>query len=113
MVGIVTSVEMTTVPNQIWAEARLYPPTENERLLEAMMEYHEAIEKTNKAVLYFHIVKQATLIVFFYCEPVENPEVFNCFYDIPYMKKFIEPGCKTVLDVIQGIADVLDTTPLL
>jgi hypothetical protein len=113
MAGIVTSVEMATVPNRIWAEARIYSSSENDSLLEAMMEYHEAIEKTNKAVLYFHTANKATLLVFFYCAPVETPEVFSCFYNIPYMKKFIEPGCMTVLDVIQGIANVLDTTPLL
>jgi hypothetical protein len=104
---------MATVPNKVWAEARLYPSSENNRLLGAMMEYHEAIEKTNKAVLYFHTVNSTTLLVFLYCEPVETPKVFNCFYDIPFIKNFIEPGCMTVLDVIQGIASVLDITPLL
>ena len=74
------------------------------------MLYHEAIEETNKAVLYFHVVEQVTLLVFFYCSPVENPTVFDCFYDIPYKTKLIEAGCKTVYDVIQDIANVLDNT---
>jgi len=101
---------MATVSNKIWAEARIYEPSETNALLEALMLYHEAIEETNKAVLYFHVVEQVTLLVFFYCSPVENPAVFDCFYDIPYKTKLIEAGCKTVYDAIQGIANVLDNT---
>jgi hypothetical protein len=101
---------MATVPNKIWAESRLYATSENDQLLKALMLYHEAIENNNKAVLYFHVVKQATLLVFFYCEPAESrPSVFDCFSDIPYMVQGMKPGKKRLLDVIQGIAEVLDT----
>lgn len=39
---------MTAVPSKVWAEARIYPPTANEQLTDALMLYHEAIEKDNK-----------------------------------------------------------------
>ncbi|TVY85865.1 FAD-dependent monooxygenase, partial [Lachnellula willkommii] len=105
--GIVTSFEMVTVPNKVWAEARLYPPTQNVQLIEALMKYHEGIEKDNKATLIFHATSQATLLVFFYTAPVDNPAVFAPYYDIPFLMKLIEPGCRTVYEVMQGISNVM------
>lgn len=110
--GIVTSFEMITVPNKVWAEARLYPPTQNLELIEALMKYHEGIEKDNKATLIFHATSQATLLVFFYTAPVDNPAVFKPYYDIPFLMKLIEPGCRTVYEVMQGIANVLQAETL-
>ncbi|TVY50645.1 Bifunctional solanapyrone synthase [Lachnellula cervina] len=110
--GIVTSFEMITVPNKVWAEARLYPPTQNLELIEALMKYHEGIEKDNKATLIFHATSQATLLVFFYTAPVDNPAVFKPYYEIPFLMKLIEPGCRTVYEVMQGIANVLQAETL-
>jgi len=103
---------MATVPNKVWAEARLYPPTQNVELIEALMKYHEVIEKDNKATLIFHATSQGTLLIFFYTAPVDNPEVFKCYYDIPFIMKLIEPGCRTVYEVMQGVANVLQAEPL-
>lgn len=99
---------MSTVSNRVWAEVRLYPPTANIELIEALMKYHEAIEENNKATLIFHATDQATLLVFFYCAPVEKPDVFKCFYDIPFLMNLIPPGCRTVYEVMQGTANVLE-----
>lgn len=98
---------MTTVSNKVWCEARLYPPTENHHLLEALMTYHEVIEKDSKAALIWHSVNEATMLIFFYCAPVENPDAFKCFYDVPFIMRVMEPGCRTVYEVVQGFANVL------
>ncbi|OCK73798.1 6-hydroxy-D-nicotine oxidase [Lepidopterella palustris CBS 459.81] len=111
--GIVTKVEMTTVPNKVWAEARLYSPTQNGELLDALMLYHEACEKDPNATLIWQSVNQATLLVFFYCAPVENPDVFKCFYDIPFMINVLPPALTTVYGVVQGLANVLSADILL
>lgn len=101
---------MTTVPNKIWAESRLYSTSENDQLIQALMSYHKVIENNNKAVLYFRVVKEVTLLVFFYNETVERPPAaFNCFYDIPFMKQAMQPGKKKLFDAIKGIAEVLST----
>ena len=104
--GVVTTVEMTTVPNRVWAEGRLYSPTMNNTLIDALVLYHEASEKDNKATLIWHAVEGATLVVFFYCAPVENPDVFNGFREIPFMARVLEPGCRSVYDVMEGFAGV-------
>lgn len=111
--GIVTKVEMTTVSNGIWAEARLYPPTQNNELLDALMLYHEACEKDANASLIWHSVNQATLLIFIYCAPVESPEAFSCFYDIPFMAKLVEPSITTIYGLLHGISNVLSSDPLL
>ena len=46
---------------------------------------HEACEKDSNATLIWHSVNQATLLVFFYCVPVEKPNAFKCFYDVPFL----------------------------
>lgn len=98
-----------TVPNKIWAEARLYSPAENGRLLEALMQYHEGIENDNKATLIWHSVDQGTLLVFFYCAPVENPDIFAPFKAVPYMAHVVEPGCRTIYEMVQAVADILQS----
>ena len=98
---------MSTVPNKVWAEGRIYSPSMTEDLLQALMIYHKASEESsNKATLIWQSVHGATLIVFFYCAPVENPPVFQCFEDIPFLTRIMEPGCRTVYDVVNGFAGV-------
>lgn len=113
MKGVVTKIEMLTVPNKVWAEARLYPPTQNGELLQALMLYHEASEKDSNATLIWHSISQATLLIFFYCAPVEKPAVFDCFYNIPFMARVIEPAINTIYGVVQGLTNVLAAEPLL
>lgn len=59
------------------------------------------------------LVGQATLLVFFYCVLVAKPEVFSCFYAIPFLMNVIPPGCSTVAGVVQGVANVLAAEPQL
>jgi len=106
--GIVTSFTMVTVQNKVWAEARLYLPSANIKLIEALMIYHEAIEHNTKYTLIFHITNQASLLVFVYNAPVEEmPEVFNCFENIPSLMNVIPPGCRTIYEMLLRVAYVL------
>lgn len=104
---------MLTVRNKVWAEARLYSPTQNGELLEALMLYHEACEEDSNATLIWHSISQATLLIFFYCAPVEKPPVFECFYNIPFLARVIEPAFNTIYGVVQGLANVLADEPLM
>lgn len=104
--GVVTTVQMSTVPNQVWAEGRLYSPDMDNNVMEALIHYHEASEKDNRATLIWQAVEGATVVVFFYCAPVENPDVFKCFQDIPFVSRIVEPGFRTVYDVMEGFASL-------
>lgn len=77
------------------------------------MLYHAAIEKDNKSTLVMQVMEQATLLVFFYCAPVEKPAVFDCFYDIPFLMHVIPPACTTVAGLVEGVANVLAAEPQL
>lgn len=52
------------------------------------------------------------MLIFFYSAPVETPDAFKCFYDIPFEGKLIEPGFGTVYEATQGIADILQPRTL-
>ena len=100
---------MSTVSNQVWAEGRLYSPAVNESLLHAITQYHETSEKDNKASLILQSNHEVTIVVFFYCAPTEKrPSVFNCFDDIPFLTRIVEPGSRTVYAVVNGFAGVND-----
>jgi hypothetical protein len=76
------------------------------------MKYHEVIETHNKATLIFLMRSRGTVLIFFYSAPVETPDAFKCFYDIPFEGKLIEPGFGTVYEATQGIADILQPRTL-
>lgn len=100
---------MSTVSNQVWAEGRLYSPAENESVLRATSQYHEASEKDNKASLIYQSNHEVTVVVFFYCAPAEKrPSAFSCFDDIPFLTHIVEPGSRTVFDVVNGFASLND-----
>lgn len=71
------------------------------------MQYHEAIERDNKATLIWMSTKEATLLVFFYCAPIESPVTFQAFYDIPYITHVVPPSCRTIYELVQAVAYVL------
>ncbi|PYH98599.1 6-hydroxy-D-nicotine oxidase [Aspergillus ellipticus CBS 707.79] len=104
--GIVTKIDMTTISNQIWTEVRVYPLTAATQLREALMQYHNAIEADNKASLIWNAINDIILIVYFYCAPVENPPIFQAFYDIPHLTSFVPSGIRTVYDLVQAVASV-------
>lgn len=102
---------MNTILNQIWTEVRIYPLTAADQLRAALMQYHDAIETDNKASLIWNATNDIILIVYFYCAPVENPPVFQAFYDIPHLTSFVPPGIRTVYDLVQAVASVNEAEP--
>ncbi|KAL4918277.1 hypothetical protein BDW62DRAFT_210562 [Aspergillus aurantiobrunneus] len=99
--GIITKIEMATIPNQIWSEARIYPPTAYDQLVDALMQYHEAIETNDQATLIWHATSEAILIVYIYCSPVEHPA------------NMVHPGIRTIFELAQAMADVVSPEPVL
>lgn len=102
---------MATVSSKVWAEGRVYSPDVNGRLLDALMKYHEVSETDKKASLVFQSVNEATVVVFFYCAPMDNPPVFQCFHDIPFLAHLLPPGCRSVYDVVEGFASLNPMNP--
>ncbi|RAK71049.1 FAD-binding oxidoreductase [Aspergillus fijiensis CBS 313.89] len=111
--GIVTRMDMVTIPNQIWAEVQIYPPTASEPLLDALMQYHQAIETDNKATLIWNATDQFILVVYVYCAPIERPAVFEPFYNIPSVATFVPAGVRSVYDLVQAVASVNEAEPSL
>ncbi|KAI2845191.1 CAZyme family AA7 [Aspergillus niger] len=105
--GIVTKMDLVTVPTESWAEARVYPPTAYPELAKSLIKYQEAIEVDNKASLVWHATSQAILLVFFYCAPIEKPAAFQSFYDIPFLMNFVPPGTRSIYELVQAVASVI------
>ncbi|KAL4737915.1 hypothetical protein BDV11DRAFT_190645 [Aspergillus similis] len=107
--GIVTNFRMNTIPSAIWAEGRVYPatPETSATLHKALMAYHELIETDNKATLIWHTINQTTLLIFFYCAPVEKPDVFAPFYDIPFLMNVVPPAKRSVCEMVNAVRNVL------
>lgn len=110
--GVVARIHMLTVESSVWAEARMYSPAENGNLLSALMKYHAASEHDPKATLIWHSVPAGTLLVLFYNAP-EKPATFDCFDAVPHLMSLIPPGPNSVFGVMQGIANVLGSRPLM
>ncbi|KAL3463406.1 hypothetical protein BJX64DRAFT_120493 [Aspergillus heterothallicus] len=111
--GIVTKIEMATVPNGIWSEARIYAPTAYNDLVEALMTYHESIETDDQATLIWHSTGDAILLVFVYCSPSQTPAVIAPFLDIPFVQTFVPEGNRTVYELVQAVASVISPEPML
>ncbi|KAL4963818.1 FAD-binding oxidoreductase [Aspergillus stella-maris] len=101
--GIVTKIEMTTVPNKVWCAARVYSPTEYDSLVAALMQYHANIETDNQATLIWHGTSDAVLHVYVYCSPLENPDVFAPFFDVPFLQAPVTPGIRTISELMHAI----------
>ncbi|KAL4798062.1 hypothetical protein BDV19DRAFT_397325 [Aspergillus venezuelensis] len=101
--GIVTKIEMTTVPNKVWCAARVFSPTEYDSLVAALMQYHANIETDNQATLIWHGTSDAILHVYVYCSPVEDPDVFAPFFDVPFLQTPVAPGLRTILELMYAI----------
>ncbi|GAB1206531.1 hypothetical protein APSETT445_005221 [Aspergillus pseudonomiae] len=111
--GVVTKLDMTTIPSKHWSEVRIYPITATDQVLEAMMQYHAAIEDDDKSSLIYNATHDIILVVFFYGAPVEYPPIFQSFYDIPYVTSFVAPGIRTVYDLMNAVDSVQDPEPAL
>ncbi|KAL4989543.1 hypothetical protein BDW68DRAFT_186378 [Aspergillus falconensis] len=101
--GIVTKLEILTLPNHIWCEARVYPQPVYDSLIAALMQYHDAIESNDKATLIWYS-NEAILLV-----PAPAPAVFAPFFDVPSLQNLVVPRFRAVYDLAQGIADVVST----
>lgn len=98
---------MATIPNKIWAEVRMYSPEQNVELMEALMLFHEACEKDPRATLIWQSIKDLTALIFVYCAPVEKPDAYKCFYDIPFVAHILEPKLCTVGDAIGTLGSMV------
>ncbi|KAL2797152.1 hypothetical protein BJX66DRAFT_298295 [Aspergillus keveii] len=105
--GIVTRMDMDTISNQLWSEARIYAPTAYNDLVEALMTYHESIETDDQATLIWHATGDAILLVYVYCSPAETPAVFAPFLDVPFVQTFVPAGNRTVYELVQAVASVI------
>lgn len=110
--GIVTEFELETVPvDKIWYESRIYGPGESRQLFKAVREYQELSEEDPRASFAFSLSSNHTIVAFIYSEPVERPDVFSMFYDIPYEKHFIEPTLGTPYTLAAAFEKVLGERP--
>jgi len=110
--GVVTKVKMTTVSNRLWAAGCLYSPDKNEEILDAISLYQDASEKDSHSSILQLASSEGTVLFMFYAEPVEKPDVFKSFYDIPIMMDIIPGGLMTVSEVMVGVRKLLSQTPL-
>ncbi|KAL0262792.1 hypothetical protein SLS55_001765 [Diplodia seriata] len=110
--GIVTAFELETLPMEhIWYEARIYGPQQNRRLLKAVHDYQEAAEEDPRSSFAFSLSNNHTIVAWIYSEPVERPDVFSMFYDIPFERHFIEPSFGTPYTLAKAFETVLGERP--
>lgn len=109
-----TEFELETVHvDQIWYEARVYPPSENRKLLRAVREYQTAAEDDDHASLAFSISYDHSFVAFVYSKPMERPAVFDMFYGIPFQKDFIKSSNGSQYSLAAAFASVLGDGPSL
>ncbi|KAE8360427.1 hypothetical protein BDV27DRAFT_148681 [Aspergillus caelatus] len=83
--GIVTKVEMTTVPAKIWSEAK-------------------AIEHDNKPSLILACNDQGSILVSVYCDPVNKlPSVFEPFENIPFTSQSLSRGVHSTYELLEAM----------
>ncbi|KAL4941529.1 hypothetical protein BDV06DRAFT_212600 [Aspergillus oleicola] len=90
------------VSNKIWCAARVYPSTAYDSLVMALMQYHAKIETDNQATLIWHGTSDAILHVYVYCSPVDDPDVFAPFFDIPFLQAPVAPGIRIISDLMHA-----------
>ena len=106
--GVVTQFTFKTVPvDKIWFEARLYDPSSNDKIFEAIEEWQKVAENDPKGSIVHHIGHGRTLLGWIYSEPIEYPSLFKMFYDIPYHSYFVQSTTGTVLDFSRNMSKVL------
>ncbi|KKY15982.1 putative fad binding domain-containing protein [Diplodia seriata] len=96
---------------RIWYEARIYGPQQNRRLLKAVHDYQEAAEEDARSSFAFSLSNNHTIVAWIYSEPVERPDVFSMFYDIPFERHFIEPLFGTPYTLAKAFETVLGERP--
>lgn len=105
--GIVTKIEMKTVPAKVWSEAKLYAPSVTSELLQALMKHHEAIESDEKSSLLLTCNNQGSALVSFYCDAVDKlPAVFEPFEHIPATSQSLPRGVYSTYELLGVIEDL-------
>jgi len=103
---------MTTISNKLWAEGRWYSSDKNDEIIDAIMNYQEASETDDNSCIIYLATVHGTMLFMVYCQPLEKPDVFKSFYDIPFMMNVIPGGLTTVSEVMHGIDRTLTQIPL-
>ncbi|UCK57615.1 hypothetical protein AFCA_000533 [Aspergillus flavus] len=105
--GIVTKIEMKTVPAKVWSEAKLYAPSVTSELSQALMKHHEAIESDEKSSLLLTCNNQGSALVSFYCDAVDKlPAVFEPFEHIPATSQSLPRGVYSTYELLGVIEDL-------
>lgn len=103
---------MSTLPSEVWAEVRVFAPSQEDELLDAMMRFHEANEKDPNASLIFNAVPGATLLVLVYAESVdERPAVFDAFENIDAIAKMLPGNKYTIFQIMSALESSIATEP--
>lgn len=97
---------MKTIPNKLWAEARIYSPAQNLEVLEALMRFNAIVPNDKASILLFY-TSDATMLMYFHNDTLEKAEAFQSFSDIPFTVKLLEPESRTVYGLIQALAHVM------
>lgn len=98
---------MTTVPNIVWSDAKVYSMEQNHELMAAMMSFHEASENDLKGTVILYAIGQLVFLVCVYNAPAAvYPEVFECFQPIPFAHHVLPSACRTIHDTIRALTDL-------
>nr|D7UQ40.1 RecName: Full=Bifunctional solanapyrone synthase; AltName: Full=FAD-dependent monooxygenase sol5; AltName: Full=Prosolanapyrone-II oxidase; AltName: Full=Prosolanapyrone-III cycloisomerase; AltName: Full=Solanapyrone biosynthesis protein 5; Flags: Precursor [Alternaria solani]BAJ09785.1 oxidase/Diels-Alderase [Alternaria solani] len=95
--GIVTHIVQRTYPlGKIWGGSMIFPGNASAQFMAALADYQAKgqLDKKSAILPYVGLIADAVVAQFSYLEPVERPEAFEAFYDIP---------------VIQDLTQVWDT----
>lgn len=84
--GIVTQLTYQTIPlDKVWFARWNFAPEDNQKLLDALVTYHELAANDTKAGIVFQLSvdpdSASSFVGFFYEDPVEYPPVFAPFYE--------------------------------
>ncbi|OJD36444.1 fad linked oxidase-like protein [Diplodia corticola] len=110
--GVVTKFDVNTIPSaDCWFEGRVYAPNQTEKLFEAVIKYSAAAENDTSAGLVFNVSPDGTILGFVYGKPVEKPDVYSMFYDIPYTQNYINSTLGNTYELALAFADVTDLSP--
>jgi len=94
--GIVTKYELETIPNRaIWFEGFTYDSSQFDALIEASVKYAAAAENDHNATITIDFSTSSCTIIFVYGQPVERPEVYSAFYDIPSIATVVKSTIST------------------
>ena len=103
-----TRFTLRTVPiDKIWFESRLYDPSQNHAILDAIATWQTVAETDPHASIVHHIGHQKTLLGFIYSKPTPYPDIYKMFYDIPYVGHFHPPTTGRILDFSRDMSKIL------